>query len=141
MQLRSSSAFSSSSGLIVSAQPLGLSPSWQVRGMSQARSAQQLLTAMEGINGPKVHPLPRPSPGLPALGGGELGLTRRLRDTAKEQPPGIHQESRGSGLSLTQLSPGSGNEMRGTESFRSLRSACQERRKLPTGPPQASVMN
>lgn len=84
MQLRSSSAFSWSSGLIVSAQSLGLSPSWQVRGMSQACSAQQLLTAMEGINGPKVHPLPRPSPGLPALGGGELGLTRRLRDTAKE---------------------------------------------------------
>lgn len=119
MQLRSSSAFSWSSGLIVSAQSLGLSPSWQVRGMSQACSAQQLLTAMEGINGPKVHPLPRPSPGLPALGGG--GSLDLLGDSGiqprKEQPPGIHQESRGSGLSLTQLSPGSGNEMRGTESF------------------------
>lgn len=119
MQLRSLSAFSWSSGLIVSAQALGLSPSWQFRGMSQACSAQQLLTAMEGITWPKVHPLPRPSPGLPALGGGSLDL---LGDSGiqprKEQPPGIHQESRGSGLSLTQLSPGSGNEMRGTESFR-----------------------
>lgn len=60
IQLRFLSAVFWRSGLSASARSLGGSASWQVRGMSQACSALQLLIVMEGINGPKVHPLPRP---------------------------------------------------------------------------------
>lgn len=60
IQLRFLSAVFWRSGLIPSAWSLGGSASWQVRRMSQACSALQLLTVMEGISGPKVHPLPRP---------------------------------------------------------------------------------